>query len=479
MKYARMRRLLPAVLLGLLLLAACGSTATPATGTPVTEAAATATQPPPAPSGPAGKCGDGTCDEAEQANPDLCPQDCATPTTAAMAPTAEPVPTQPAPVQGRCGDGACDGPENGQNCPQDCGDYGGMHTPAPFAGRCGDGTCDGPENQDNCPQDCDVVAAALTEDECWSKETLAASTATSFAETVDPGLGSPDSVLYIGIVVHIEPQESYLQEPIYRQDAQRLRRVAEIVAAHGGRMTVQTQPPFLDVAESLGDPIHQDLAAMDNEIALHLHEDEYVGRDSDNLPVEDYARAMTELKVRIEQVSGAPVTNWAGGNTYVQMWEAAAQAGYRTNCNYKNRYTQSSAPGFAVVNPWRPAGAENEMARVAHDPNGPIIYVPSGVYPVHCTRLEAVPRPYGHEAFDYVTRALRASLASATPGMVNTFYLTFHPGDFLAPEDDEQDLVVWDAWLTEIVDPLVAVGRLEWATIGEMATAFEAWEAGQ
>jgi hypothetical protein len=286
-------------------------------------------------------------------------------------------------------------------------------------------------------------------------------------------------VLYIGIVVHIEPQEAYWQEDIYEQDAERLRRVAELVAAHGGRMTVQTQPPFLEMSETLGDPIFSNLAAMGDEIALHFHEDEYVGAVSDNLPVEDYASVMSELKDEIARISGAPVTNWAGGNTYVHMWEAAAEAGFRTNCNYKNRYKQTSAPGFAVVNPWRPASAENETARLGHDPDGPIIYVPSGVYPVHCAKLEAVPRPYCYEAFDYVTRALRASLESATPGMVNTFYITCHPGDFLGPDDDEADLLVWDAWLAEVVDPLVAAGRLEWATIEEMADAYEDWEAGQ
>lgn len=368
--------------------------------------------------------------------------------------------------------------------------------PSSSEGRCGDGVCDGPENAQNCSQDCQEVAATLpdrsdtvieveqgryytgSEDECWDMETLEASTATSFAETIGPDVGSPDAPLYFGIVVHIEPHEEYLNETRYRLDAERLGRVAEIVAAHGGRMTVQTQPPFLDMAESLGDPIHQELATLGNEIALHFHEDVYVGSDSDYLPVETYVEAMTGLKAQIERVSGVEVTNWAGGNTYVHMWEAASLAGFRTNCNYKNRYTQTSAPGFAVVNPWRPAGAANEMERLTHDPNGPIIYVPSGVYPIHCEKLEAVPRPYCHAGFDYTTYALRASLESAAPGMVNTFYITFHPGDFLESSDDEEDYAVWDAWLTEIVDPLVADGRLRWATVAEMARAFEAWETG-
>jgi hypothetical protein len=416
------------------------------------------------------------------------------PTQPPLQPADTPVSPSTGSGEKPCGDGVCDGPENAQNCPQDCGEYG-IHTPAPFQGRCGDGTCEGPENATNCPQDCQEVAAGLpdrsdvvvevdqshfyegTEDECWDMEALRTSTATSFAETVDPNVGSPDALLYFGIVVHIEPHEEYLNENRYQKDAERLRRVAEIVAAHGGRMTVQTQPPFLDMDETLGDPIHKELEALGNEIALHFHEDVYVGSGSDHLPVEDYVRAMSELRAQIKQVSGASVTNWAGGNTYIHMWEAASQAGYKTNCNYKNRYTQTSAPGFAVVNPWRPAGAANEEERLVHDPNGLIIYIPSGVYPIHCRKLEAVPRPYGYEAFDYVTYALKASLQSATPEMVNTFYITFHPGDFLEVGDDEEDFASWDAWLTQIIDPLVADGRLRWATIAEMAAAFEAWES--
>jgi hypothetical protein len=149
------------------------------------------------------------------------------------------------------------------------------------------------------------------------------------------------------------------------------------------------------------------------------------------------------------------------------------------NGNYKNRITQSSNPGFAVVNPWRPASATNDTSRLEHDPQGPIIYIPSGVYPTHCAKLEALPRPYGYEAFDYVTRALKASLQVATPDRVNTFYFTFHPGDFLRPDNDEADYLVWEAWLTEIIDPLMATGKLKWATIEEMAQAFRDWEGEQ
>lgn len=78
--------------------------------TPVAEATSTL-----APTA-AGRCGDGICDEVEQADPKLCPQDC----EPAEAPTPEAEATEPA--QGRCGDGICDEMEqkNPNLCPGDC-----------------------------------------------------------------------------------------------------------------------------------------------------------------------------------------------------------------------------------------------------------------------------------------------------------------------------------------------------------------------
>ncbi|HEY8376028.1 MAG TPA: MYXO-CTERM sorting domain-containing protein, partial [Nannocystis sp.] len=54
---------------------------------------------------------------------------------------------------GYCGDGQCTGPENDQNCPQDCG----PPEPTDGGGQCGDGTCDPNENPQICPEDCPAV----------------------------------------------------------------------------------------------------------------------------------------------------------------------------------------------------------------------------------------------------------------------------------------------------------------------------------
>jgi len=317
-----------------------------------------------------------------------------------------------------------------------------------------------------------------TPDECWNKEDLRRSTQTDFEEAIPPDIGSPTTPLYFAIGVHIEPQQGYMDDRRYRVDRERLTRLAALVERHGGKLTIQAQSPFTAKALQLGDPLFTELAAQGHEIALHFHEDAHIP-DADRQPVERWITAFQQEMGLIERLSGQPVFTWSGGNLYPHVFEAAALAGLRTNINYKNPSTQQIDPRFLVLTPWRPAGAETVDQRTTHDPNGPIVYVPSGVWPAHCPKAEAFPRPYNYEAFDYVTVALRNSLNAVVEGKINTFIATLHPGDFLELDDDEQDLQIWDEWLTEIIDPLVASGRLRWATASEMAAAFTSWEESQ
>jgi hypothetical protein len=89
----RWHLMVAALLLVAWLASACG----PAASTPVPTA-------PPAAPAARGRCGDGVCDEAERADPSLCPQDCApqTQAQAATSPTVPPPtvpPSQPAPTR--------------------------------------------------------------------------------------------------------------------------------------------------------------------------------------------------------------------------------------------------------------------------------------------------------------------------------------------------------------------------------------------
>jgi hypothetical protein len=139
MKKHRMSWRLAAILVAGWLLAACGpmtggdASPTPEAASPVAETGPIETLPPPAEPGAGDKCGDGVCDQAEQEDPNLCPQDCEPTAPPPEEPTtAAPLPDTPAP---------------------------GAETPRP-GGRCGDGICDELEQNDPnlCPEDCDQAA---------------------------------------------------------------------------------------------------------------------------------------------------------------------------------------------------------------------------------------------------------------------------------------------------------------------------------
>lgn len=79
----------------------------------------------------------------------------------------------------------------------------------------------------------------------------------------------------------------------------------------------------------------------------------------------------------------------------------------------------------------------------------------------------------GDEAyFEYLKESLYASLSAAQAGKVNVFHFTVHPGEFLG--DPQDPFGVIERFLTEVVDPLVASGQVQWATYSQMADAYAA-----
>ncbi len=312
-------------------------------------------------------------------------------------------------------------------------------------------------------------------DECCPTEEARRATQTDFREEIPLDIGAGGAILFT-LGVHVEPHREYLDPARYDLDRSRLVRLAEIVERHGGRLVIQVQRPFTEVAHRRGDTLLADLARRGHEIALHYHEDFHLPNASAR-SVSDWVSALGREIALSEALSGQRVTTWSGGNLYPGMFAAASAVGLEANINYKDPTTQGIPAAFMVVNPWRPAGAASVTERVSPDPAGRIVYVPSGIWPAHCPGAEGVPKPYTYRAFDYVTVALRNSLHAADPRKVNTFLATVHPGDFLVPADDEAEFAVWEAWLNRILDPLVASGRVRWATVAEMAEVFRTWES--
>jgi hypothetical protein len=265
------------------------------------------------------------------------------------------------------------------------------------------------------------------------------------------------------------------------RQVQDIKTVADIVTAHAGRMTVQAQSPFTDVAIASKNTILADLAASGNEIALHFHEDAHLGKNPSALTVEQWCSVLKEEIALVKQASGVDeIRYWSGGNLYPDVYKAAACAGLSINSDWKNPQTQTTDLSLVGLHPWQPEGGTDgsDFSKFAtHDPNGMITFLPEGLYNRNdFASMRRSDAAGGDEAyFEYLKKSLLDSLAAAEAGKVNVFHFTVHPGEFRG--DPQHPFAVIDKFLGEVVDPLVASGKVQWATFGQMADAYTAWEA--
>jgi hypothetical protein len=329
-----------------------------------------------------------------------------------------------------------------------------------------------------------------------SDDTTAATTAA--AETTAE---STAGVLLFGIGMHIEPRGStpssivggntagptwtnkgdYNDPEFFQRHVEDIKSVAAIVEKHQGSMTVQAQTPFTTVAASTGNTILSDLAASGHEIALHFHEDGHLGKNADSLPAETWCAVMKEEVGFIQQAAGSSVDirYWSGGNLYPGLIDAASCAGLDVNSDWKNPNEQKTVSDLIGINPWRPAGGSNgnDVSQFAtHDTDGPVIYLPDGSFDRNDYGGARRGMSGDQAYFDFLKDSLMQSLAEAEadPTRVGVFHFTIHPGEFRGEPEHPFDVI--DRFLTEVVDPLVASGRVQWATFSEMADSYEAWE---
>lgn len=313
------------------------------------------------------------------------------------------------------------------------------------------------------------------------------------------GATQENQPLLIGIGVHIEPMGATAQRPSgaagpnasarpdyntaasFDRAVTDINSVAAIVESHGGRLTVQSQSPFSTSAVTFGSSILSDLEDRGHEVGLHFHEEAHLGRNGNALAVSQWCDVFTQEIGFIKAAGVETVNYWSGGNLYPGLLDAAECAGLSVNSDWKNPATQSTNLNLIGTVPWRPAGGSNgddTSLFAQHDPNGPVIFLPEGNYDrgdfASSRRSETTG---GDEAyFDYLEASLMRSIETAEAGKVNVFHFTIHPGEFRGSQHDAFGVI--DRFLTEVVDPLVADGRIAWATFSEMAAAYEAWEAG-
>lgn len=317
-----------------------------------------------------------------------------------------------------------------------------------------------------------------------------------FKETVPATVGSTKTPLYFGIGMHIEPaqkmaktqsanmpERNYETNAVYfSQHEKNIRESARIVKSHQGLMTVQAQSPFTTVVVRDQNTIFKDLVASGHEIALHFHEDAHLGKNSEIRSVAEWTQAMKSEIDLIKKAGVSQVSYFSGGNLYPGLLQAASQAGLSIMGDYKNPKVQMTDPRFMTVNPWRPKSGPSETdltGFATHETQGPIIYLPDGVFPDASFGVKKdIKEQEGLSAyFDYLTQALTASLSAVQEDKVNIMRVTIHPGELERQQYQGLGNQYLDAWLAQVVDPLVKAGKIQWATNSQMAQKFKDWEA--
>ena len=308
--------------------------------------------------------------------------------------------------------------------------------------------------------------------------------------------------LLFGIGVHIEPfgaqvsqiaqaagaspraidprQMNYANRRDFERHVDDLLRLASVVEAYGGRLTIQAQTPFTLSAVRFESAVLRDLSRRGHEIGLHFHEDAHLGNGSEALPPTIWSDVMREELEWIRRAGvDTPVQFWSGGNLYPQLYPAASAAGLSVNGDWKNPHTQSVPVELLGVHPWRPAGGTDGSdmeAFVRHDPYGDILFLPGGwIDPVAFSNKREITAQGGLAAWlDVLEQALQGSIERAEADRVNAFHFTVHPGEFVGDPTEPYGLL--EAFLRDVVSPWVAAGRVQWATFGEIAAVTQAWE---
>lgn len=324
---------------------------------------------------------------------------------------------------------------------------------------------------------------------------------------IPAGVGSSNAPLLVCIGMHIEPMGAEVsaltgrppRPPGLRPQAQdgamrgrgrgdyndtdffnlhleSIRRVVAIVERNGGRFTVQAQTPFTRVCAESHTPILAELLDKGHEIGLHFHEDAHLGPRCEMLPASAWTAVMREEMDWIRRACpGAKIRYWSGGNNYPDLLRAASEAGLDVMSDHKNPHRQQTFPELLSVQPWRPAGGptEDDIAQFArHDPAGRIVYLPDGIF---ADSDFAARKRAGDAAYlDAITEGLELSLRDARADRVNVFHMTIHPAELRGAPN--APFTAFEAWMRDVLSPLVRDGRVRWATFSQMADAYLAWE---
>ncbi len=278
---------------------------------------------------------------------------------------------------------------------------------------------------------------------------------------------APTGTVRLGVLVHLE------DEPFFDVDAAAWERRARVIeglsatlSGRGAALGIQADASFIRGA-GVWDPAWVDARTAEGAgWSVHIHD------ESDAAAVEQATR---DGRVALRE-AGVTTTDLNGG-FLTGDWSGAAAAGFTSLTAFKDPETQLGLPRVQLQ-PWLPADgatAADPEAFLAHDPAGPLVYLPG-----HSLR-EADHARFPAAAANVMTQVL----AHAHPDRVNTWYFVLHVDGFGAAADDPaaldaylaeglaDDLAAYDTFLAALA-PHVASGAVVFDTPGGMADAWYA-----
>lgn len=337
------------------------------------------------------------------------------------------------------------------------------------------------------------------------------------AEPVDDGRvvggvnvpAQPVAPVHFTILIHIEdPSLLQQQEAYFLEVTAIFTEMARILHEHGGFLTIQPEEDWAMGAQRFAPTALADLARDFGVVySTHTHGPNCIDPDGRPRSVEDCNRSdrlagwtpsvedccdpivpvyVDNLQQLLSMVSGTEVSDHNGNWEYTNP-NALGAVGVETWSAFKNNQTQRTFDAL-LSNPWRPSAVsarDDPSGFLVHDPATQAVYIPGWGQSL-TQNLERVSARLAPMASQFIR--------FADPERINTFYVVTHVGHFESDDGTEyihvdeasgrltysaaflRDLKYWDEALTEIIDPLVAEGYLEWTSLPEMGRLYVEWE---
>jgi hypothetical protein len=342
----------------------------------------------------------------------------------------------------------------------------------PQAGSCGDGICTAPENAKKCPQDCTAQTVPFAEK----------------PDSTVPVSPEGETVLYIGLMVHLEQWDDEGSQSEFNQHAQYMRQYASLFESHGAKLTWESKQVTEGVIQ-WGDNVLLEMQQRGHGVGVHAD----IGGQSNY----DCSRFAADLRAEKQQLESLQVTvrHVSGIVSHCDWVTAAVDAGFLfttgqvtysvmsmpaelrppeyRNCPSPSDCHQVFPEDIADrIHPWRMHSGADWLT---HDPNGKLVMLAasqgimcmdeelSGQEETKCKHTLADNDTF----FQYLEQAL----ALSEPNQVNIYYAWWSLGSLL-------DTVVLEDLFTRL-EPYTASGRVEWKTLPEMYDAYIQWENSQ